>query len=169
MVIYLDSNLIQYCADEKEFVLGRSENPRNRDETLGKELSALKTLAEMDQFADWQIAASPMLVAEIFRGKPTRDQIEAYPALLEAWRESDWEEKFPIDGEEIHLAESYLKPLKLSSADSRHLAQAITLNASWFLTNDQGILKKCKKYDLPIRVSSVSECLDEIGTGLFLK
>jgi len=53
--------------------------------------------------------------------------------------------------------------------DRRHLAQAIALNASWFLTNDNDIILKCKEQMLPVRVARPSECLDEISIGLFLK
>jgi hypothetical protein len=45
--------------------------------------------------------------------------------------------------DEIATIEKSLRPLNLKSvADRWHLAEAIALGASWFLTNDGDILKK---------------------------
>ena len=89
---------------------------------------------------------------------------------MQAWKESAWIEAFPLDEEEVSQVEDSLRILNLSqAADRRHLAEAIVLNASWFLTNDKEIIKKCKGKDLSLRVSRPSECLSEISVGLFLR
>ena len=63
-----------------------------------------------------------------------------------------------------------LMPLNLKdSPDRRHQAEAIGLNASWFLTLDKDVLKKAAEKVRQIRVCCPSECLEEISISLFLR
>jgi hypothetical protein len=169
MLIYLDSNIVQYCADHEEFIFGDVSAIPTGDEKLMHQLVALRRLVELDQLASWIIAASPQLVAELFAGKPKTQQKRVYRVLLKAFDESQWGDEFPIDDEKVRSIEKKYAHLHLSKKDMRHLAEAIVLQASWFLTNDKGILKQCRKESFPVRISRVSDCLDEISVGLFLK
>jgi len=178
MLVYLDTMIVQYCVDYEEFVFGEitghtAECPVSESK-LKRELRALRQLIFLEQFGDWIYACSPVLLKELHAGKPTDEQRKVYALLLEAWKDSGWEDAFPLQSSEVVRLESSLKILKLRhSADRRHLAEAIVLNASWFLTNDKEILHKCKHkcrcHSLPLRVARPSECLDDISVGLFLK
>lgn len=168
MLIYLDSNLVQYCADYEDFLFGNGEAPV-RERKFSRELNAMKRLIELDQIANWHIAASPQLLNELLNGKPSLKQQEVYRMLTEAWKDTVWEEDFPIGHDEVKKIEISFRYLGLTSKDLRHLSEALALKASYFLTNDGGIIRKCKKHKLPIRVSKPSECIEEISQGLFLK
>ena len=169
MLIYLDSNIVQYCADNEDFIFGDASLTATGGEKLMKELIALRRLVELDPLASWTIAASPQLVRELFAGKPKARQKRVYEVLVRAFDESEWRKDFPIDEQEVNEIEKSYSRLNLSSKDLRHLAQAIALHASWFLTNDNGILNRCQRMTLSLRVARVSDCLEEISVGLYLK
>ena len=42
VLIFLDANIVQYCADEEEFILGKSDACKTADPNLRKELVALR-------------------------------------------------------------------------------------------------------------------------------
>ena len=77
--------------------------------------------------------------------------------------------------ENVRDIERSLSVLKLRHApDRRHLAEALALNASWFLTNDKEVVNKVnrvqrKEVMRSMRVCRPSECLSGISTGLFLR
>lgn len=170
MIIYLDANVLQYCADHGDFIFGQSEAYENVDPKLQKELAALRTLVELEQLSDWTFAAPTHLLEELKAGKPTEEQNEAYKVLQEAWSDSAWFEDSRPTEEMIRKIERSLALLKLKDAsDRRHLAEAIALNASWFLTNDREILRKTKGAVQGIRVCRPSECLQDISIGLLLR
>ncbi len=173
MLIYLDTMIVQYTIDYEEYVFGEISGYYGEcsvsEPTLKQELDALRQLIFLDQLGDWVYACTPHLWDELNAGQPTREQQESYPLLMKAWKESAWTEAFPLEEGEVSRVEDSLKILKLShAADRRHLAEAIVLNASWFLTNDKEVIKKSKGKNLPMRVARPSECLREISVGLFL-
>jgi len=169
MLIYLDAMIVQYCVDYQDFIFGDSSECSTSEPKLREELSALRRLVELEQLGDWIFAASPQLISELHAGSPTIDQVEVYKLLRQSYEESGWDEAFPIKTQTVDRIVSSLKHLGLQPADRRHLAEAIALNASWFLTNDRGIILRCKGQDLPLRVTRPSECLEEISLGLFLR
>ena len=169
MLIYLDSNIVQYCADYEQFIFGDDDHPPTVNENLQRELVALRRLVELDQMASWTTAASPQLVAELFAGKPRSHQKRAFRVLLQAFHESEFGEDSAVDAQHVKEIERRYAHLHLSDKDLCHLAQAIVLHACWFLTNDYGILKRCENASLPLRVSKVSDCLQDFSVGLFLK
>ena len=170
MLIYLDANIVQYCADHEKFVSGKSDRCKRVAPKLKKELEALRRLVELEQLSDWTFAAPHHLLSELRAGKPTRNQLGTYKLLQEAWSDSAWSEDASPTTEVIRKIEQFLGVLKLKHAsDQRHLAEAIALNASWFLTNDRDVVKKAKCGVGAMRVCRPSECLEDISTGLFLR
>jgi len=174
MLIYLDTMIVQYIIDYEEYVFGEISGYSGEcpvtESKLKRELNALRQLIFLEQLGDWVYACTPHLWDELNAGKPTREQQESYPLLMQAWKESAWTDAFPLEESEVRRIENSLKTLHLRhSADRRHLAEAIVLNASWFLTNDKEVIKKCKGKDLPLRVTRPSECLSQISVGLFLR
>ena len=174
MLIYLDTMIVQYCVDYEEFVFGEITGHTAKcpvtELKLKQELWALRQLVFLDQLGDWVYACPPHLLKELHAGKPTGEQRKVFALFSEAWEESGWNEAFPLNSSEVARIERSLKVLNLRhSADRRHLAEAIVLHASWFLTNDSEIITKCESKDLPLRVARPSECLDGISVGLFLR
>ena len=179
MLIYLDANVVQYCATYDDFIFGDTDVCPVTETKLQKELTALRRLVELEQLGDWTFAAPPHLMRELRAGIPDGSQRTAYTTLQEAWSESAWSDDFQPDEGEIAKIEQSLSILKLKDApDQRHLAEAIALNASWFLTNDKEVIRKANAEEAVqktggllqgIRVRLPSECLEEISTGLFLK
>jgi hypothetical protein len=169
MLIYLDIMIVQYCVDYKDFIFGDSSKCPTSEPKLRKELSALRRLVELEQLGDWIFASSPQLVSELHAGSPTIDQVEIYKLLRKSYEESGWGEAFHIEPQTVDRIGGFVKRLGLQPADTRHLAEAITLNASWFLTNDKGIISRCRDQDLPLRVARPSECLEDISLGLFVR
>jgi hypothetical protein len=82
MLIYLDANLVQYCADHCDFDFGESDTSEQVDSDLGMELSALHRLVELEQFGDWTFAAPKHLLEELRAGKTTEEQKETYKRML---------------------------------------------------------------------------------------
>ncbi len=170
MLIYLDANLVQYCADHHEFVLGESDMCENVHPNAEKELAALRRLVDLEQLGDWTFAAPSHLLEELRAGKPKDKQNKTYKHLQEAWNDSAWVVDARPTDDAIRNVEESLGVLKLKHAsDQRHLAQAIALSASWFLTNDKEIVQKTTGEVQGVRVCRPSECLQEISVGLFLR
>ena len=180
MVIYLDSMIFQYIADNIDYILAIGgylsedaldlNSPQTHDPKLLGELRALGYLAFLEQLGnDWCFAATPHLLEELRSGRPTSGQTEFYDQLESTWQVSGWMEVFPYDPQELSSIDKTLLPLELSKADRLHLAFAIQLGATWFLTNDSEIIRKCYNANLPIRVRRPSECLDGLSVGLFLR
>jgi len=48
MLIYLDANIVQYCADYEDFIFGDGALPSGTKARLRRELSALRTLGEIE-------------------------------------------------------------------------------------------------------------------------
>jgi hypothetical protein len=92
MLIYLDANIVQYCADHCDFVFGESATCKGVDAKLQKELEALRGLVELDQLGDWTFAAPAHLLAELRAGERTEEQLDTYKVLEEAWSDSVWSE-----------------------------------------------------------------------------
>ena len=176
MLIYLDTMIVQYCADYEDFILGDTEQNPAVEPKLAAELVSLRRLVELEQFGDWTFAAPSHLMKELLAGNPDSTQREVYAILLQAWQESGWEEFFQSGEERVSSIDESLKPLNLEhAADRRHLAEAIALNASWFLTNDGNIIRRTRAKGqklggvYQVRVARPSECIEEISVGLFLR
>jgi hypothetical protein len=174
VLIYLDTMIVQHCVDYEDFVFakitGHTGDCPVTEPRLRRELRALQQLMFFDQLGDWTYACTPGLLNELHAGKPTHEQQRAYRLLSRAWEDSGWSDAFPLQADALARIESSLEKLNLrDSADQRHLAEAVVLNASWFLTNDREIINKCKGQNLPLRVARPSECLDEISVGLLLR
>ncbi|HEV2803167.1 MAG TPA: hypothetical protein VGW12_22055 [Pyrinomonadaceae bacterium] len=173
MLIYLDANIVQYIADHENFVFGEAIVPQTKSGLLYKELEALRSLIEfeleIEQLEDanmWHVAASAHLMKELHAGKPTITQQQVYSTLLRTWADSDWQEHIKSSEEQVRIIDESLRVLNLKQdADRRHLAEAITLEASWFLTNDKDIIKKTRLENNKVgviqgvRVARPSECL----------
>ena len=132
MLIYLDANLVQYCADHGEFIFGELDTCDQINSNFEKELAALRRLVELEQLGDWTFAAPRHLLEELRAGKPTEEQKENYKMLEEAWSDSVWLDDSRPTEDMISSIEQSLGVLKFKHAsDQRHLAEAIALNASW--------------------------------------
>lgn len=177
MVIYLDANLVQYCADYRDFILGDIAVPCVNAPLL-RELKALRRIFELEQLGEgWHVAAPRHLIQELLYKPPASDQKEVYSILLRAWQEAGQQEADEASEEEIGEIEHSLYSLRLKDKDRRHLAGAIALRAVWFLTNDKKLInhtrpKKNKKVICTVQtihVARPSECIPEISRGLFLR
>lgn len=170
MLIYLDANIVQYCANEWKFICRVTDSSCTTDPKLHKELVALRRLVELEQFGDWEFAAPRHVLDELYSGTPTESQRKTYQVLHEAWDDGVWVADHSPTEERVEEIEESLSPLGLKhAADRRHLAQALALAASWFLTNDGEVLRKTKGLLRSMRVCLPSESVEEISTGLFLK
>jgi len=151
MLIYLDAMIVQYIAEYRDFIfqgiISEHEvtNPANEPK-LAAELQALRRLAFLEQFEHWVFAAPAHLVNELLAGKPTNAQREAYKILSQAWEDSAWIESIKANEEKVSSIERLLFFLKIKDKpDKRHLAEAMALGASWFLTNDTNIIKRTRQ------------------------
>ena len=152
MLIYLDANIVQYCADYDDFIFGNDPIPPGIKARVIKELVALRELIEIELELEcrdfenrWDIAAPGHLIKELLAGKPTVNQKSVYSLLIEAWNDHEQNQHMESDEDEISSIEKSLRPLKLKhAADIRHLAEAIALRATWFLTNDRDIIEKTR-------------------------
>jgi len=177
MLIYLDANVIQYCADYEDFISGDSTTPPTNDTKLLKELDALRKLVELEQLGEgWDVAAPTHLMKELLAGKPRLNQLKVYAILLKAWQDSMWREAVEAHEEKISSVENSLRQLKFrDAADRSHLAEAIVLDASWFLTLDKDIISRTRHKPgfigivQGVHVARPSECIEDVSTGLFLQ
>jgi hypothetical protein len=173
MLIYLDTNIVQYIADHEEFIFGAVVVPQTKSGLLWKELKALRALIQFELEIEqlevgnmWQVAAPAHLMKELLAGKPTNNQRRVYSLLREAWFDSDWRDYICWSHDQVALINASLGVLNIKQyADRRHIAEAIALRASWFLTNDKDIIKKTRRRKNEIgtiegvRVARPSECL----------
>jgi hypothetical protein len=173
MLIYCDANILQYIADHEDFVFGEMIVPQTKSALLYRELKALRALIEFELEIEqlevanmWHVAAPIHLMKELHSGKPTDIQQEVYSILLQAWFDSDWQDRIRASEEKVRSIDESLCILNLRhAADRRHLAEAIALEASWFLTNDKDIIKKTRLESSRVgeiegvRVALPSECL----------
>jgi hypothetical protein len=152
MLIYLDANMVQYCADYGDFVFDRESAKQPPNRNLKMELRALGEVIEMAIRAEvqdldhrWDVAAPRHLLEEFSRGKPSQEQLDTYRSLREAWHDLGIEEHGSPDVEVVSAVESRLRRLNLRDPlDRRHLAEAVAIGASWFITLDKDILEKTR-------------------------
>lgn len=152
MLLYLDANIVQYCADYGDFVFQceGAVQPPNRN--LMMELRALGEVVGLAVRAEvqdldhrWDIAAPIHLIEELSRGNPSQEQLDTYRLLREAWHDLGIEEHGAPDVEVVNAVETRLRRLNLRDApDRRHLAEAVAIGASWFITLDKDIIKKTR-------------------------
>jgi len=136
MLIYLDANIVQYCADYEDFIFGDDDAALTNDSKLLRELKALRTLVQFEQLGQgWEFAAPARLIRELRGGRPTPDQRSVCDTLLRAWQDSPSQDSTDANDERTSFIERSLCPLRLKDAADRwHLAESIALHASWFLT-----------------------------------
>lgn len=173
MLIYLDANIVQYIADHEDFIFGEAVLPQTKSGLLWKELKALRALIQFELEIEqlevanmWEVAAPAHLMKELLAGIPTDTQRKVYSLLREAWSDSDWADYIGWSDAWVRLSDASLGVLNMKqAADRRHLAEAVALRASWFLTNDKDIITKTRlrHKDVGIvegvRVARPSECL----------
>lgn len=202
MIIYLDTMIVQYIADNYEYIFLNSVSFLKTSNDLygpkfAEELGALRRLVYLEQFGDWDFAVSSHLMNELLDGNPTNEQRATYHTLLQAWMESGWIENSLNNEEAVSKIDHLLLLLKLKDkADRRHLAEALALGASWFITNDTNIIKRSrqKQHELSdltdkvtsndpnltnnqmlkrllqrITIAKPSECVSEIEQALTLR
>ena len=93
----------------------------------------------------WDVAAPRHLLEELSRGNPSQEQLDTYRSLREAWLELGIEEHGVSDIEMVNAVETRLRRLSFRDPpDRRHLAEAIAIGASWFITLDKDIIKKTR-------------------------
>ena len=152
MLIYLDANIVQYCADFRDFIFDFDDTMRLPDRKLEIELRALREIIEMASHAEvqdldhrWDVAAPKHLLDELKRGCPSDDQLDAYRSLREAWHDLGVEKHGLPDAEAVYRVQRRLARLNLKDPpDTLHLAEAVAMGAAWFLTHDKEILRKTR-------------------------
>ena len=176
MLIYIDANLAQYCADHKDFIFGGNGVPPVNEPKLLRELEALQQIVKLEQLGEgWHVPAPKHLMKELLC-KPTNNQRGVYSILLRVWEKAGQQEANDADEETITQIEQSLYPLKLKDKDRRHVAEAIALGAVWFLTNDESLINHTRPPKFRnhlcnvqgVYVARPSECIPEISRGLFL-
>ena len=163
MLIYLDTMIVQHVSDYYDYIYqdvsSEHEIPNPvRELKLATELAALRRLVFIEQFFDWVVAAPTHLMDELLSGKPTQSQLETYKILSQSWKDSlNWgNEGIEPDEEKILSIYHWLASLNLrDKPDRRNLAEAIALQASWFLTNDKNIIPTVS---LDVRSLVASSC-----------
>jgi predicted nucleic acid-binding protein len=152
MLIYLDANIVQYCADYGDFVFGREGAVQPSNRNLKMELRALGEAIELAVHAEvqdldhrWEVAAPRHLLEELSRGNLSQEQLDTYRLLREAWQDLGIEQHASPDIEMVNTVETRLRRLNLRDPpDRRHLAEAVAIGASWFITLDKDIIKKTR-------------------------
>lgn len=167
MLIYLDANIVQYCADFDGYLSGDSRECPVRDSWLRGQLEGLRELIELDQHGHWDFAAPEELLRELHRGRPTREQRKTYPILERATMTPE------PDRRRVDNVSACLIGLGLSRSDRRQLATAAAMGASWFITCDQEIVRRVAdtldgRID-SMRVAHPSSAVQEVRVGLSLK
>jgi len=167
MLVYLDANIVQYCADFDGYLSGDSRECPVVHSWLRGQLEGLRQLIELDQHGHWDFAAPEELLRELHRGRPTREQGETYP-ILERVRMTPEPDRRRVDS-----VSACLIGLGLSRADRRQLATAAAMGASWFITCDQEIVRRVAD-NLggcigPMCVAHPSSAVQEIRVALSLR
>lgn len=150
MLIYLDANIVQYCADYYAPGLMWATHPPDRK--LDIELHALSEIIELAYYAEvqdldhrWDAAAPKHLLDELHRGRPSPDQLATYRFLRDAWHDLGIEKHGSPDAEAVDRAQRRLAGLELRDPpDTLHLAEAVAMGAAWLLTYDKDILSKTR-------------------------
>ena len=153
MLIYLDANVVQYCADYGEFIFRVQGARRPPNPNLDMELQALGELIELAVRAEvqdlehlWDVAAPRHLLDELLRGRPTPEQLDTYRTLRDAWRDLGVDEYESPDVGAVNVVDHRLRSLNLQHPpDRHHLAEAVAIRATWFLTLDEDILDKTRE------------------------
>ena len=169
MFIYLDANVVQYTAKYSDFIFQVCRRCPVKEPKLRREIMALRYLAELDQYGDWTYIAPRHLLDELKQGQPTPEQLETYKTLDEAWRDCYFPGDEPSETEICRINESLFELHLKDPADRRHLAEALSRHATWFLTNDGEVLRKTRGRINSMRITRPSECLEDISVGLFLR
>ena len=158
----------------EDFIFREGVTPSVNNARLVKELVALRGLVglaleieQMEVANRWHFAAPAHLVRELLSGKPTAEQRSVYSILVQAWNDSEWRELVEASDERISIIEKSLRSLSLKdTADRWHLAEAIAMGTSWFLTNDKDIIKRTREELIAVgvvqgvRVARPSECIE---------
>lgn len=175
MLVHLDTNLVQYCADYGDFLFGAEVYPpREISEWLQRELVAFRELIEValeiesrDTENRGRLAGPRHLGRELWDGQPTREQREVYRMLGAAWIE---DERAAAPAEErVQAIDLSLSGFDFSRKDRRLLAEVIALEASWFLTCDKRLRRNAQeagRHDTllrGLRVAFPTECAKEIN------
>lgn len=170
MLIYLDANIVQYVADYESFVFSESPHCPVIEKRLRRELLALRNLVELDHLADWSYVAPRHLLEELRSNHHlTKNQRRVYDLFEKAWHDCVYFGQDVPGSFEIERNDSNLSCFGLQEKDRRHLAEAISIRASWFLTNDGRLLRKAGGSLGAMRLSRPSGCVEEIAVGLFLR
>ena len=149
MLIYLDANIVQYCAGW--------EAKQRPDPELMIELQSLDEIIELATYAEvqdldhrWDVAAPEHLLDELEQGRPTKGQLDTYRDLRKAWYNLGFEKHGTPDAETVERTQRRLARLKLKDPpDTLHLAEAVAMGAEWFLTYDKEVLKKTRNKNKP--------------------
>ncbi|MCK4294596.1 MAG: hypothetical protein KAY65_15455 [Planctomycetes bacterium] len=152
MLIYLDANIVQYCADFHDFIFDFDDTMRPPGRKLEIELHALRQIIEMASHAEvqdldhrWDVAAPKHLLDELLCGRPKPHQLDTYRSLRKAWHDVGVEKHGLPDAQVVARAQRRLARLNLKHPpDTLHLAEAVAMGAPWFLTNDKEILRKTR-------------------------
>lgn len=127
------------------------------DHKLATELQALDEIIELAAYAEtqdldhrWDAAAPEHLLDELERGSPSEEQIRVYHNLRGAWHDLEIERHGTPDAETVERTQRRLAGLKLKDPpDTLHLAEAVAMGASWFLTCDKEVLNKTRNKSKP--------------------
>jgi len=111
MLIYLDANIVQYCADYEQTIFGEC-SPVCIQRKLLLELQAMKRLIELEQLGSWEFAAPGFLLKELHAGRPRSHQLEVYRLLEEANRLEE------PDPQVVQWVSEQLLPLRMQRNDS---------------------------------------------------
>jgi len=149
MLIYLDANIVQYCAGW--------EAKQRPDPKLMIELQVLDEICELAAYAEvqdldhrWDVVAPEHLLDELECGRPSKEQLNTYRHLRGAWQDLGIEKHGTPDAETVERAQRRLARLKLKDPpDTLHLAEAVAMGAAWFLTYDKEVLKKTRNKNKP--------------------
>lgn len=164
MLIYLDANIVQYCADYDGFLFRIGAPSPAVHPNLLQELQAIRGLIQLEQLGNWEFAAPECLLQELHHGRPTPEQIDLY-RLLESSASGHAADPATVESNIQRLLGLTLNQV----VDRRHVATAIAMGASWFLTNDRNIIDATSGRIAGLRVARPSECLADISVGIYLK
>jgi len=152
----------------EDYILGNISVLPVSEPRLSAEVVAMRRLVELDQYADFVFAYSPMLMRELLGVNVPERRRTIYQTLADSWAQSG--EEIPIDLEErADQIQSSLRDLDIEDSDRRHLAEAIAINSNWLLTNDRRFVESCRVADIPLKVAYPSEWVQELPRGLFLR
>ena len=145
MLIYLDANIVQYCADYADLIFGGERGEAVPNVKLKAELLALREIVEVALRAEeqdldhrWDVAAPRHLLDELLRGKPTSAQLETYSNLQAAWEDLGVESHGEVGAQLIGVVSNRLKTLNLHDApDQRNLSITLRHAGQSFTVQDR--------------------------------